>query len=157
MTRILVFNHSPNILRLFNEVLTKKGFEVIARLEEVTTISQVEGIDPDIIILGYLRGLPDGESDIVLELQAHPTLGKIPLIIATTSVLQMQQQTPIGAIQGISYLDKPFDIDALMRVVNEAVAMSGAELPYPPSNPLSSGSTASISKDAINSDLPINL
>ena len=161
MTRILVFNHSPNILRLFSEVLTKKGFEVVTRLEEVTTLEQVEGIDPDVIILGYLRGTPDDGGDILIDLQAHPTLGKIPIIVASTSVLQIQQHTPIGTMHGVSFLEKPFDMNALVHAVQDAVALAGdgAALPYPPSNPLPDGSepdgVRTISRDALNSDAPI--
>jgi CheY-like chemotaxis protein len=119
--RIVVFNHEEHILTLFREILTKKGFEVFAYLQELTSLSEIELMMPDLIILGYLKGYIENELEMVEQLRAHPMLKDIPIIICTTGEIRDQR---IGWQQELRYLavvPKPFNVQDLLDAVEDSL------------------------------------
>jgi DNA-binding response OmpR family regulator len=119
--RIAVFNHSEHILKLFHDVLTKRGFEVLTFLQELTSLAQVEQVMPNLVILGYLKGYIENELEMVEQLRAHPTLKNIPIIICTTGEIRDQRNGWQQELRYIAIVPKPFDVQELLEAVDDAL------------------------------------
>ncbi len=119
--RIAVFNHDEHILRLFREVLTKHDFEVLTFLQELTSLTEVEQVMPDLIILGYLKGYVENELQMVEELRRHPTLKAIPIIICTTGEIRSQRIGWQEELRYVGIVPKPFNVHDLLDAVDTAL------------------------------------
>jgi CheY-like chemotaxis protein len=121
--RIVVFNHSSNILLLIESVLKQRGFEVFTFLETLTEISRVVELSPDLVIIGHVKGYVDEELEIIHQFRADPKTMHIPIIVCTTGAAQVRQS---GSLEGISYISivpKPFDVRDLLDAVHRALGI----------------------------------
>jgi DNA-binding response OmpR family regulator len=119
--RIVVFNHDEHILTLFREVLSKRGFEVLTYLQELISLSEVEKVHPNLIILGYLKGYVENELEMVEQLRAHPTLKELPIIICTTGEIRSQRIGWQEELRYVAIVPKPFNVNDLVEAVDTAL------------------------------------
>lgn len=125
--RIAVFNHSPTNLRLFREILTKKGYEVFTFLQEMTSLNEVAHLKPDLIILAYIVGYQENELEVIRELRSLPATHRIPIIVCSTGARKLDE---IGRYLNVSYLSllpKPFNMNELVAIVAQSLARSHAD------------------------------
>ena len=113
--RIAVFNDYPQNLRLIQEILTKKGFEVFAYQQNYVDLHDIEQISPQLIILAYVLGYDGDQLRIVDRLKALPATAGIPIIICTTGIIDTDGNTELAYIPVIP---KPFDVSDLLAEVN---------------------------------------
>jgi CheY-like chemotaxis protein len=59
---------------------------------------------------------------MVQQLTMHPATTRIPLIVCTAAVQLIQDIRPDLERQGITVLNKPFDVDVLLAQVAQALA-----------------------------------
>lgn len=119
--RIAVFNHADNVLKLFEQVLSKHGFEVVTYKQEDVSVAQIEQIRPDVIILGYLKGYSENEVKMIQELKTLPSTEKIPIIVCSTGEVYIDYDPLTGSIPYIQLLPKPFRAEELLAAVQAAL------------------------------------
>ena len=119
--RIAVFNHSPTNLRLFREILTKHGFEVFTFQQEMTTLAEVERMQPDLIILAYIVGYQENELHIIHELRSRPSTHRIPIVVCSTGVRKIEEFGRYVNVRYLSLLPKPFNMNELVAAVAESL------------------------------------
>jgi len=117
LKRIVAYDYSPNILTLFQRVLSREGFEVFLSASPMTCW-EVEEFQPDLIILGYVVGYLDNELDILRQLRQNPSTASIPVIICTTGARHLQGREEIITDDWLAVVSKPFEIGQLLSAVD---------------------------------------
>lgn len=118
---IMVIDDTPAILELYQDLLTDEGHAVTSYDRPLRTLAEVERVGPDLIIVDYLMGGEKAGWALLQMIQANPKTAGIPLILctaATNDVLEIRDQLQR---LGVRLLRKPFEIDELIGVVNEAL------------------------------------
>lgn len=109
---VLVVEDDPALGRVIELVLKDAGYSVIAATDGREALDRVaEGL-PGVVLLDMKMPVMDGW-EFATELRSK--YGRtVPLIMVTAAWNSEQRAQEIGADD---YLDKPFDIDDLVRVV----------------------------------------
>jgi DNA-binding response OmpR family regulator len=121
--RIVVFNHSSNILLLIESVLKQKGFDVFTFLEALTDVSRVTELSPDLVIIGHVKGFVDEELEIIYEFRANPATMQVPIIVCTTGAAQLRQSGGLEGVTYVSIVPKPFNVRELLDAVYLALGI----------------------------------
>lgn len=119
--RILVMNHSPEILAILHDLLEDEGYEVKTaevRLEHLIAIEQTH---PDLIILDGLFGQPPTGWMLLKHMKANTVVATIPVILCTTAVREVNERKACLQQLGIPVLFKPFEIDELLELVRQVL------------------------------------
>ena len=117
--RVLVIDDDEWLAKLLARRLEHGGLTVRAALNSIEALDLIDDFHPNVIILDLLMPGPNG---LVLlhELQSHDDLGRIPVVVCTTSAREvtLEQLRPYGVRL---LLDKttmqPDDIMAAVRKV----------------------------------------
>jgi DNA-binding response OmpR family regulator len=126
--RILIFNHSSNILELYRAALSGHGYQVFTRIEDMTSLKEVEEVEPELIIFGNVKGIGEDEFRILRELREHPLGRTIPVIISTTAPHTASLMTEIQRLKQTVLLAKPFDYQGLLNQVREILDNSSHKI-----------------------------
>ena len=123
--RILVINDTPEILELFQEILSEEGYEVI--LYSFATHDTVEIVRhrPDLIILDYIFGTEKLGWQLLQKLKMREDTASIPIIICTAAIREVREIEGFLLAKGVTVLPKPFDIDDLLLAVKNALVEPG--------------------------------
>jgi DNA-binding NtrC family response regulator len=125
---IAVFNHHESTLRLFQVLLTKRGFVVHTHKQEVTSLEDVVNEQPDLIILGYITGFSENEVEMIHELASNPVTSQIPILVATTAPKPVERALKHEHIPYIEIVEKPFNVDELLSAIDELLAEKDAAM-----------------------------
>lgn len=117
--RVLVIDDDEWLAKLLARRLEHGGLTVRVALNSIEALDLIDDFHPNVIILDLLMPGPNG---LVLlhELQSHDDLGRIPVVVCTTSAreVRLEQLRPYGVRL---LLDKttmqPDDIMAAVRKV----------------------------------------
>ena len=109
MTRILVVDDDPQILRALRINLTARGYEVDAVLDGTTALHAASAHHPDLVVLDL--GLPDLDGvDVIRGLRGWTT---IPIIVLSGRAGSADKVDALDA-GADDYVTKPFDVDELL-------------------------------------------
>ena len=126
--KILVVEDASHIRELFQEILADEGFEVEAIARPFANISEIIGLQPNVIILDYLfNAQPHGER-MLQQLALCPTTAHIPVILCTASTKAIEKEEAALMARGGRVLEKPFEIDDLLLSIQQVLA--DRELPH---------------------------
>lgn len=113
--KIVLIQDNEEILNIMDEVLTDEGFDVVPSLT-TEPIDQIEEIDPDVLIVDdHIKGKKSG-SEVIAELKSEPETEDLSAILTSTSFDLPKKAKNCNADD---YIEKPFDIDHLIDVVNK--------------------------------------
>ena len=120
MTRVLIVDDEPDILRLVEHRLRRDGHEVVAAASAAEAEEQVEAAGaPDVAVLDVsMPGV--GGLELLGRLRARDGLAELPAIFLSARVLPADIEA--GRALGATYLTKPFVATALLNAVRGAVA-----------------------------------
>ena len=125
MTRALVIDDEPQIVRALRVNLRARGYDVDAAPDATTGLALAAKRPPDVVILDL--GLPDMDgSEVIAGLRGWTTA---PIIVLTGRTDQPQKIAALDA-GADDYVTKPFDIEELfarMRAVARRATVDGAE------------------------------
>jgi two-component system response regulator (stage 0 sporulation protein F) len=112
---ILVVDDDPGLRSLLEEVLVDQGYEVVTADDGASAVRAVLAREPDLILLDMRLPIMTGW-DVAHELRARGY--RTPVIVMTAALSSENWAAEVGAV---GYLAKPFDIDALIAIVDENV------------------------------------
>ena len=118
---ILVINDSPDILNLFADLLTDEGYRVTTDtfMAEMSILYEhVRTIQPDLIILDMIIGREALGWQLAQLLKMSPQTSRIPLILCTGAVKQVEELATHLNNMAIGVVIKPFEIDRLLEVID---------------------------------------
>lgn len=117
--KILVIEDEPDVVSLLRINLELSGYEVHDAGNGQDGLDLADTIQPDLILLDVVMPVLDGFATL-RELQEDKTTQAIPVIMLTA--LSGERDIIRGHLQGaVRYVTKPFDMDALMATVAEAL------------------------------------
>ncbi len=117
MNRVLVVDDNRDLGMLTSEMLVERGFRVNIAFDGVSALAKIKQERYDLMILDYR--LPGISGLTVLEKthQIRPNLKTI-MISAFGNDSTRARAKELGAY---AFLDKPFDIDGLVKVVKKVL------------------------------------
>ena len=119
MTRVLVIDDEPSILRALSINLTARNYEVSTASDGASGLAAVSRERPDVLILDL--GLPDMDGTDVI----HGVRGWSSTPIIVLSVWDQEQQKVAALDAGADdYVTKPFGMDELLARLRAAVRRS---------------------------------
>ena len=97
MTRVLVIDDDEWLAKLFTRRLEHNDMVVQSAPKAIDALDLIASVQPEVIILDLFLPGPNG---LVLlhELQSHDDLGRIPVVVCTTSAndITLEQLRPYG-------------------------------------------------------------
>ena len=127
---IFVVNGAPDFLNFVRELFQEENYNVTTTNYVPQTFDQIAVLAPDLLIIDLVVGVQAGW-DLLDRLQREAGTRGIPVIATSTAPKLLERVTRDAAQSGSQRLvAKPFDIDVLLRAVEELIG--GAEPEAPP-------------------------
>jgi len=121
MARILVINDTQELLEMFRLLLEEEGHEVVLSGMPILKVSEVEAIQPDLILLDIIFGDRKTGWQMLQMLKMQRSTAHIPVVVCTAALREVQEQEGYLISQNVRVIYKPFDIDALVTLINQAL------------------------------------
>ena len=121
MSKILVIDDDLDILSVMEILLSMRGYNVEVTAKGENTFPKIETFKPDLILLDVLISGYDGRV-ICKQLKSNEETKHIPIIMFSAHPGAAATIADYGANDFIS---KPFDVDHLLKKVNEQLYLSG--------------------------------
>lgn len=115
---LLVVEDIPNILNLIDTTLKFKGYRVITARNGEEALVAIEKEHPAIVITDILMPRMDGFS-LVHRLRLDPKTRNIPVVFLSATYVAPEDKTFAVLIGATRFLEKPIDIEQLMRTITE--------------------------------------
>ena len=115
--RILVVNDTQEILELFRILLEEEGYEVILSGNPLQTLTEVEQVRPDLIVLDILFRSEKTGWQMLEMLRTKRSTASIPVLICSAALHDVQEQEGYLNSQGVRIVYKPFDIEVLLQTI----------------------------------------
>jgi DNA-binding response OmpR family regulator len=117
--KILVVDDDIDILEIVTLLLVEEGYEVKALDHGETIFEDIQGFQPNLILMDVMLGGMDGRA-ICMDLKANPLTKSLPVIlISGTHDLAESLHLP-GAPD--DFIAKPFDMDELYTKIDRHLA-----------------------------------
>src|SRR5512138_3575417 len=114
---VMVVNDHPEFLALLSEFLEEEGYEVSALPKHQGAFEQIKASKPDIVICDLIfENIPSGWA-IMDMLYLDPETRTIPVILCSAATRQVQEAVPSLAAKGILWLEKPFELEKLLDLL----------------------------------------
>jgi len=120
-TRILVINDTQEILDLFRILLEGEGYEVVLSGFPFQQVSEIEQINPDLIILDFIFGDQKTGWQMLQLLKMKRSTASIPVVVCTAALNAVREQEGYLVSQGVHVVYKPFDIDHVLTTIKLAL------------------------------------
>jgi DNA-binding response OmpR family regulator len=121
---IVVADDDPDILRLLERRLSRRGYAVTTVTDGVAALDAVRSTAPDAVVLDRVLPAPSGE-DVCAALKADERTAAIPVILLSAHASEREIVEGFGA-GADDYLTKPFDLDELDERLRRLVAAAEA-------------------------------
>ena len=119
--RIMVIDDTPEMLEVYQDLLTDEGYEVVLYHQPLADASEVERANPDLIILDWVFGRDRLGLQAYQQLKDYLPTSDIPVLICTAATVEIQQDEVYLRTQGAAILNKPFDVNELLERVKQAL------------------------------------
>lgn len=116
--RTMVMDDAAEIVALLHDLLTEEDYDVCA-YTTLQDLSEVERVDPDLIILDLLFSGETRGWQTLEQLQARPSTASIPVILCSAADAQLEAHQDALRAQGVRVVAKPFHVDDLLAGIKE--------------------------------------
>jgi CheY-like chemotaxis protein len=116
---ILVLNDSIEILALFEDILTGAGYRVVTGKKLYESVDDLLEVRPDLLILDFLWSGDRSGWTFLQAVRNDPRTACLPAVLCTTGrhyVADLEDQL---VAMNVVVVYKPFDIDALLDMVDQ--------------------------------------
>ena len=118
---VFVVNGEPAFLDLMRELFQDERYNVTTTNYVPRTFDQVAALRPDLLLVDVHVGESSGW-DLLERLHAEAATAGIPVVVASTSPrLLGRAREEAARYGGRAYFAKPFELDELLRVVEELI------------------------------------
>ncbi len=119
--RVTVVNDHPEFLDLLAEFLGEEGYEVTTIPKHQGAFEQIKASQPDVVICDLIfDNMPAGWALIDM-LYLDPETRPLPVILCSAATRQVQEVVPSFAGKGIVWLEKPFELEALLTILEKII------------------------------------
>ena len=114
---VMVVNDHPEFLALMVEFLEEEGYEVSPLPKHQGAFEQIKVSKPDVVICDLIfDNMPAGWALLDM-LYLDPETRAIPVILCSAATKQVQETMPSLAGKGILWLEKPFELEKLLELL----------------------------------------
>jgi signal transduction histidine kinase len=118
MTKVLVVDDTPDMVRLIRKIVEDQGHEVLAAYDGPTALAIAEAGRPDVILLDVMMPGMDG-IEVLRRLKSDSRLSAIPVVLVTAN--EEDRDVINGLDRGAhDYVTKPFKREILAARVRSA-------------------------------------
>jgi DNA-binding response OmpR family regulator len=121
---LVVADDDPDILRLLERRLSRRGYEVVVAADGRAALDAVLSTAPDAVVLDRLMPAMSGEA-VCAALKSDERTAAIPVVLLSAQASEREIMEGFG-VGADDYLTKPFDIDELDERLRRLVATAGA-------------------------------
>ena len=116
---ILYVEDDPNNRMLIRRVLMAEGYHMLDAASAAEALSVVASNHPDLVLMDI--NMPDVDGlTLTSQLKQLPLMANVPIVAVTANVMRGDRERTLEAgCDG--YLQKPIDVDALPRQVNQFI------------------------------------
>jgi DNA-binding response OmpR family regulator len=115
MTKILLVDDEPSIVKMVGKRLQIEGFEVVVAMDGEEALAKVASEKPDLVILDFMLPKKNGY-EVCSALKADPQMQSIPVLLFTAKA--MEPGLGPGAGCGANgYVRKPFQSAELLTTI----------------------------------------
>jgi DNA-binding response OmpR family regulator len=115
--RVLVVDDDPHILELIQIILESEGHAVSLLSSGVEAAERARQENPDLILLDIVMRMHHG-MEVLAELRE--VVPHVPVVLLSGAVHQVEDMPEIARALGArDFIEKPFDAQRLLAVVNE--------------------------------------
>jgi DNA-binding response OmpR family regulator len=119
--RVLIVEDEADLAWVEQFNLESEGYEVRVALEGLAALDALESFTPDVLVLDVMLPRVNGW-DVLARAQELPNERR-PAVILVSAVAGVADQARAAEGAGVGrFLAKPFDIEELVRVVDETIA-----------------------------------
>ncbi len=116
-TRITLINDSPEYLQLIVDFLSAENYELITIPQHQDGFDQILESNPDIIVCDVTFNNEPRGFALIDMLYLDPRTRDIPFIFCAPATQRVQEVSAALAAKGISWLEKPFEIESLIALL----------------------------------------
>jgi DNA-binding response OmpR family regulator len=118
--RILVVDDDVAIADLLAQALADEGYETYTTVQSLRFFDSVQEHEPDLILLDLMMPYLDGLDELKL-MSMRPNARSIPVIIVTAKVDAKRDEAAFRKLGVVEIVLKPFDLNALVRLVKQTI------------------------------------
>ena len=114
---VMVVNDHPEFLALLADFLGEEGYEVTALPKHQGAFQEIKACKPDVIVCDLIfDSIPAGWALLDM-LYLDPETRAIPVILCTAATKHVQETVPSLVSKGILWLEKPFELEKLLEML----------------------------------------
>jgi response regulator RpfG family c-di-GMP phosphodiesterase len=118
---IFAINGSPDFLNIVRDLFQEEAYNVTTTNFVPNSFEQIATSQPDALIVDVAVGQSAGW-ELLEQLHAGAVTSGIPVLVLSTSPRLLEKAREQAEIYGNHrYLDKPFDVDALLSQIREMI------------------------------------
>ena len=118
---VFAIDGSPELLNLIRDLFQEEGYNVTTTNFVPTSFEQIETAHPDALIVDVVAGHLAGW-ELLEQLGADADTAAIPVLVVSTDPRLLTRAQEQAARYGTHrYLEKPFDVDALLSTIQEMI------------------------------------
>ena len=115
METILLVEDEPAILDMLVDVLRAEGYATLAAQDGLAALELLARGVPDLVLTDAMMPGLDGPA-LVRRIREEPALREVPVVLASAVL-----RPDLSGLDGVTFLAKPFDLDALLGAVAAAL------------------------------------
>jgi two-component system phosphate regulon response regulator PhoB len=119
---VMVVEDEAAISELIAAALEDEGYRVLTARDGHDAMQMVQRAPPDAIVLDLMLPNVDGWQ-VIRRCRAHPETTAIPIIVVSAAYDAPQD----ADIEPLVFVEKPFDLDVLLVLVEDAVSPSASD------------------------------
>ena len=118
---VFAINTSPEFLNIVRELFQEEGYNVTTTNFAPNSFAQIEALKPNALIIDIAIGQEAGW-ELLEQLEADADTAGIPVLVVSTDPRLLARAQDQAARYGTHrYLEKPFDLDALLAHIQEMI------------------------------------
>ncbi len=119
MSRVLIVEDEPSILKLLSQNLALRGWDVVVATDGQEGLSQARNMYPDVIMLDLMLPVMSGW-EVLKHLAREEILTYVPVIVVTAASREEDERRARG-LGAADYLVKPFTITEMLSRISALV------------------------------------
>lgn len=121
---VAVVNDDLAFMTLIRDFLEGEGYETILVYESVRAHATIAEARPALVILDIRMEQPDSGKQVLEQIRQDPSTAKIPVIICSADQPFLRDNSDYLRSRNVTTIPKPFDLDALLALVQSAIDRS---------------------------------
>jgi CheY-like chemotaxis protein len=120
--RIAVVDDDATFVDLLAHIFGERGWDTISIRRHQNAFAELTAQQPDLVVLDLHMGSGYSGWNILTLLEGDPRTFHIPVIICSAATEEIRDRKDWLAERGIPTIPKPFELDDLLRLADDALS-----------------------------------